>query len=646
MFSGRVTEPATLDEGMVNVKFNANCIALLCALKETPIKTWRLDHITSFGQCGGILTFECCSSCSDPSTSRCSINIIQEKPAVVLNLMERAIRKNPNTSEIHYERSILGDIYHCDHECGVPGRLVPAFSDPNLFRSTSASPQKGMGIGLGVVPVDMHYFNGMPTNTMESSDSGLPGTPQAEETMSVSSSIPSPTESNRSNIRTSPFRSPKHNSSAHNGHYYKGRSMSDSRPSPPHALEALRMFARRQSDEPAYPPGPPSIIDQRKMCDSQISQQQQQQRHHHPRMMYAMISHDSSPKLIKKEESSVLTSPVAYATVQTKGDSPQHPRYNRLHPVNEFHEFTEADQVIYDEPNCEPYNPLSPPPTPLRPNRKKESTSRNSAREPLTYRSPSRTPKSSAASSYAPGTDLAERSEDFQDLPPVPRHRRRQDKEFVQLKGVPVDKPRRRLQSSSEVLEAGSTRHSHSLQPARSRGSMDNLDNIGRNRSHSIATGCDHMPDRKLHGNADILARLHEEEERLCKVLNASKRERNEELLEARDRLGELNRPFRFTLEDDYDEPDPDVILETSSNILDYHSRLYSSPTSADRVLTKVASDTVRGYAYKIAIPVANTQYDVPRRIAPAPDLSKVRDDAPPKPIRYSSSENLRFMNY
>ena len=52
---------------MLNVKFNCNCIALLCPLKEVPLKTWRLDRITSFGQSGGILTFESCATCSDPA---------------------------------------------------------------------------------------------------------------------------------------------------------------------------------------------------------------------------------------------------------------------------------------------------------------------------------------------------------------------------------------------------------------------------------------------------------------------------------------------------------------------------------------------------------------------------------------------------
>ena len=118
---------------MLNVKFNCNCIALLCPLKEVPLKTWRLDRITSFGQSGGILTFESCATCSDPDAARCSINVVQEKPSTMLNIMERAIRNNPNTGEIHYERSILGDIYHCDHDCSQPRFLVPAHSSLFIY---------------------------------------------------------------------------------------------------------------------------------------------------------------------------------------------------------------------------------------------------------------------------------------------------------------------------------------------------------------------------------------------------------------------------------------------------------------------------------------------------------------------------------
>ena len=617
---------------MVNVKFNSNCISLLCPIKEMPLKTWRLDHITSFGQSGGILTFECCSTCSDPSASRCAINIVQEKPTTILNIMERAIRSNPNTSEIHYERSILGDIYHCGHDCTQP-RLIHGVSDPSLFRSTSASPQKGF-----FITADVHrdIFGIPPSCTLDSNDSGLPGTPQAEEAMSEASSIPSPTGSNKSNPsfkpreRGSPYRSPKHVCNGHQG-VFKARSMSDSRPSP-QAGDALQYYARRQSDEP--PHSHHYFNDEpQKTSGSEVRASP-----HHPRLQYAMISHEP-PKLIKRED----PDSVPYADLkiqQQQSGSPVPARYSRLRPLDE-----NEDEQIYDEPCDLMDSPFSPTPP------RKES---GLSLRPENLR---KTSVQSTGSYYAPGSDLHDRTEDFQELPPpVPPHQRVSAKHQprITLNGMHVEKPksvRRRLQSSSDVLEGSSARQCNSLEGLRNRGSMDNLEQLGRNRSNSVAVGGSGFSDRQLKGSLDLLARLHEEEEKLTKVLNASKWKPNEEMLEAReryDRLGELNRPYKFTLSDlEFDDPDQDMILETTSNLADYHSHVYSAPNHVDKVLTKVASNTVRGYAYKINIPVANTQYDVPRRAAnaPVPDLANVRADAPPKPIRYTSSENLHFFN-
>lgn len=638
LFSGRLIEPTNIEEGMVNVKFNSNCIAILCPIKETPLKTWRLDHITSFGQCGGILTFECCCSCSDPNASRCSINIVQEKPATILNIMERAIRNNPNTSEIHYERSILGDIYHCSHECGL-GRLLSAHSDPNIFRSCSASPLKGF-----TVPIDLHSSLNLahaPSNTLESNDSGLPGTPQAEESLSLASSIPSPTGSNKSNPsfkqkERSPFRSPKHSSQQSSQLHYKGRSMSDSRPTP-NARDALKSYASRQSDDPTLTPryATPTV-------HRQVNEQSPQ--HHHPRLTYAMISHDASPKLVKKvdsKQSSSVDSSVTYATVKNGSSSengdvtPQlrerKSTYNRLQPVNE-----DQEGAIYDVPNCDFSTPFSPQSSPAHRSRR--------------ISEPSRSPRRSVITPYRPGSDRRDRAEDYDEPPPVPKHRRPLKEvpppvsQLHQKNGMQIDRqfPRRRLQSSSDVLESG---RPMSSTPPRSRGSVDDLLQTSRNRSNSVTSVAFHH-NRQLKGSSDLLAKLHEEEEKLTKVLAQSRRERNDELLEARDRLGELNRPFHFNIDDlDYDEPDPDMILETCSNLVDYRSHIYSAPSQVDKVLTKVANNSVRGYAYKITIPVANTQYDVPRRAAAAADLSYVRSDAPPKPIRCSSIENLHFVN-
>ncbi len=683
-------EPVTLDDGMANIRINSNCITLLCPINEQKsLKTWRLDRITSFGQSAGNLTFECCGICGDPSATRCSIGLIQEKPTTILNILERAIRSNPNTNEIHYERSILGDIYHCNHECGQGGRLIPAFSDPNLYRSASASPLKGLSVALPIA-MDFNDSDGMPSSTMHSNDSGLPGTPPADENGSLTSSLHSPSGSSASSVHGqdsrasgSPFRSPKHSISSHqypHSHHLpielSKRSMSDNCRSYGQTGDHWR---RRQSDEvPCHVSRMPE--QRRRMSDDQVMShlhdqhiydqpheqyvQHESPQRHKPRLTYAMISHELPPKLIKRDGQNGQNgppSPVTYATIHPKFDvlpPPPKERYDRLQPVDEMHE---SDHVIYDVPNCEPGSsiPFSPPMTPPHRPRKKSTSSSSSGaqsqsdRESSVFRSPARVPRTSAAatpSSYQHGSDATDRTEDFEELPPaVPtRHRRQRPvKELVTLKSVPANldsaQPyRRRLQSSSEVLDSGAPRRSHLSQMKRCRGSMDNLDQVGREQAFSsMVNGWESRQDRKLKGSTDLLARLQEEEDKLSKVLKASRRERNEELFETKDRVSGMRRPIRYTGDNDYDEPDPDTLLETSSNLLDYRSHLYSAPSNVDRVLTKVASDNVRGYAYKVAIPVANTQYDVPRKAAPAPDLSNVRDDAPPKPRRFTSPEYL-----
>lgn len=166
---------------------------------------------------------------------------------------------------------------------------------------------------------------------------------------------------------------------------------------------------------------------------------------------------------------------------------------------------------------------------------------------------------------------------------------------------------RQRLHSTGDVLESRPLKGSRLYGRM---GSMDNLDQTGRNRARSLANP---LADSVL-GNSEFLNKLHEEDEMLTRVLAASRRERNEEVVD--------------------------------------ESRIYLSPTSrwagdrrtslspissrnVDKFLTKKASDTVKGYAYKIQIPLSNTEYDVPRRAAPAPDLSNLRRDAPPKPLRH-----------
>ena len=571
IYSGKVTEPQCIEEGTVNVKFHINCIALMCPITEAVIKKWRLDHITSFGQCGGILTFECCPTCSCSSTARCCINIVQEKPSTILNLLEKTIRNNPNTGEIHYERSILGDIYHCDHDCCQTQKLLPAFSDPNIFRSTTSSPLKGLA-----VPVDVHSTDfDIPSNTLGSNDSGLPGTPKQPDALSINSNIPSPTQQHSIKERGSPYRFGRHQN--HSG--YRIRSMSTSEACD---HDVMMNFDRRQSDEShassSFYGGSGTEATRR-------------------RLVYAAVRPNSGRRSGGIEDDSVTYSTVSVTSPTDDNSQERRNQVNgRMVPLDE-------SEGIYDIPNCEPSQPaywdiggdcaFSPPSTPLRRGSELSDGWGNS-----------KASAQSTLSIYEPGSDVRERDEDFEYLPPVPKHQRRTrpaTKELVKLNSTGTNMmARQRLHSTGDVLESkpftrrNGRMHGHM-------GSMDNLDQVSRNRSYSVAN---HLAA----GNAEFLNKLHEEDEMLTRVLAASRRERNEE-----------------------------VIDENQVYLSPTPRRVSLSPISSqnvDKFLTKKASDTVKGYAYKIHIPFSNTEYDVPRRAAPTPDLSNVRSDAPPKPRR------------
>jgi hypothetical protein len=194
---------------------------------------------------------------------------------------------------------------------------------------------------------------------------------------------------------------------------------------------------------------------------------------------------------------------------------------------------------------------------------------------------------------------------------------------------------RRRLQSSSDALDVSSATKQHS--------SDDNVVTYRMRPQSTTLNGYDRQLEK---ANKDFLKRLNEEEEKLSKVLAASRKEKNEELgEEARDRVSDLNRPYMFNIDDlDHDYSDPDTILETCSNLVDYHtSRPQHSPFPW--LTTKEPTNNIKGYAYKVTIPFTNTQYDVPRRAAAAPDLTTMSGDAPPKPKRHTSSEHLHFIN-
>ena len=638
-FSGVVTDPSSISDGPVNIKLTSNCISMLCPIKETSIKTWLLRKVTSFGQCGGILTFETCPNCCDTSSSvtRCSINLIQEKPTIILNILERAIRSNPSTSEIHYERSILGDIYHCGHDCTQPGRLMPAYSDPNIFSSGLSFSPPARRTPLASISIEV------PPEHMESNDSGLPGTPQPEEL--VSTGIPSPTASYRSN----PVRSPRHQA-----RYC--RSPSEERNS---------VFRRRQSDEVAsslvQTPSSPAYCTLQTLQDTPSKQTSPK----HGRVQYTVINHVSPAKRVPSPEQSATEShqatvSVPYAAANTVEVNPfpvntseQEPRerrnnYNKLKTLEEQTE--ENGDVIYDVPNCEPdivlassapahcyldtfvsrsptRNPYSLSPIPI--SRKASPTGSSGVRSPT-------------HALYTPGMDVRDRDEDYAEAWASPTANRRVNMGLKRLHVPPTNGhmhretvSRRRLQSSSDALDVFSATKQHS--------SDDNVVTYRMRPQSTTLNGYDRQLEK---ANKDFLKRLNEEEEKLSKVLAASRKEKNEELgEEARDRVSDLNRPYMFNIDDlDHDYSDPDTILETCSNLVDYHtSRPQHSPFPW--LTTKEPTNNIKGYAYKVTIPFTNTQYDVPRRAAAAPDLTTMSGDAPPKPKRHTSSEHLHFIN-
>jgi len=572
----------TIEDGMVNLKFNSNCIAVICPIKETAIKTWRLNHITSFGQCGGTLTFECCSSCSDPGTSRCSMNVVQEKPSIILNLMEKAIRSNPNTSEIHYERSILGDIYHCDHECGLPQRLLPAFSDPNIFRSASTSPHKDI-----LTHIDVNEFE-IPFSTLssgKSNDSGLPGTPPLhQDAISLNRmSIPSLSElkggeSGRSSHRNSITSIPH------------VRSLSESA-----TVSSEDSFLSRRKRSEVVEPLTPSRFSRGNYVDLKAS--------------------TSSPRKSRIEE------PVQYTSIQLGGvhaamESPSRDRRLSLQRL----ERVDENDGIYDVPNCEPtYTEIG------------GSKGSNPVLPPHSIGYP-RSIAQSSSSIYTLGSDPKERDEDFEELPPVPdrdHSNRTQGRSSVMKEPVhnhirdnSRSRGRSRLHSVGDVLDCN-TSLSGMMNP-KVRGSVDNL---ARAAGHG---GYDCSYDAR----GDLLSKLHEQDELLSKILARSRNERNEEIAENKEDTYN-NRAYKYTSEDDTDTENHLYASPTSSTYIRSGRSSSSSDRGVERVLTKVTSDTVRGYAYKIQIPFCNREYDVPRRTAPPPDLINHRSDGQATSLHY-----------
>lgn len=540
--------------------------------------------------------FESCTTCSDPGAARCSMNIIQEKPTTILNLMEKAIRNNPNTGEIHYERSILGDIYHCDHDCFQSKGMLAAFSEPNLFvRSASSSPVK-----RGRIHVEVHNLDrDLPDSTNSNdTDSGFPGTPKHADALSITSSIPSPVGSNKSNPSLYckqlkdevSFHSPK--LSTHQA-FRETQSMSDSvkHHYPSNALLDFSKYQRLNAD---------------RISRDRTARQ----------LIYSAVTPAVSSQPNWDEDL------VHYTTVHVDSCN------SEIYPLSEEHNKVQCmEEGIYDIPNCEPNHwevcgedLFSPPASPIELHNIRPASIVSGRSFSASVQSGSIN-RSSPQYAYSLGSDRQDREDDYDELPPVPKHQRRPRpvvKEMVRLNQNGSNRQfRARLHSTGDVLDESARPKKLSLDITgiRQLGSMDYINQVGRNRSKSALV----TPP-----STDITEKLHKENEMLDKMLARSKNQSNDE------KYYTTARP-RFKPYYDYSEMEQEY--DSLENLDDPVQTL---PTSAtiDKLITKVAADTVRGYAYKIQIPLTNTQYDVPRRRAPTPDLTCIRNDAPPKPLR------------
>ena len=590
-------EPTTLETGTVNVQFTSNYIALLCPVREVSIKRWRLDHITSFGQCGGTLTFECCVRCSDPSYNRCSLNITQEKPSTILTLMEKMIRENPMTGEIHYERSILGDIYHCTHQCSGSPRMMPAYSDSNLVR-LGASPISVRRNGFeSSLPPDLHRsscdMTSFNSNTLESNDSGLPGTPLLDESPPGSSILSSPTSS-----------------TGNSG------GLSKSRESPP-----ADDRPRTQSDLSRYSRCPTrSSVTPGRESDSG------EDTNNPKKVNYSTVVH--RPQRHSTTALPGLNNGVTYTILKQDGrmsmtPTPTHLSHNRLHPVAEDNPPLppERKESRFRFPSNSPPSSMSRLPSPpillkRQVNSFERAKSKDRAPPPppkLLYSSTEVSLPPNRHSSVAPlhpGDVRFEPLKDpFSDPDELdydsPPPRIRTATQFT-IRDLPPNKSRQRTQSHGELLY-DSPRPS----PVRSIGGGP----MSVSGEDEVADSC---KQNALEGS-------------FCPFF----------------RLDEL----------EYDETDTEGAMEIVSNLVDYrrtpasssqthHS--YCKPAVIDKVLSKVACDNVRGYAYKITIPVAGPPvvYDVPRRAAPLADTNSLNrnPEAPPKPVR-NISRSVEFLD-
>ena len=554
LFSASMVEPNDLGEGMVNVQFTANYIALLCPLREISLKRWRLEHIVSFGQCGGMLTFECCTRCSDPNTSRCSLNIKQEKPATILSLMEKTIRENPNTNEIHYERSILGDIYHCSHQCGSSPRLLPAFSESNLTQlSTNSSPfasrRRRHDLEVSLPPPDIDHNT---HTSLENHDSGL-GTPQQEDSPDFSGFPSSPITLKPNGKLASPARKPyKYTSPAH-----RSRSNSDNKYTTAGTSRYSSTPTRSETDESSG-----SELGQ-VTSSRQVTEMKRNLQAHRSVSPVKTVARSMTPSSYNKLEA--VSEPL-----ERTGPPPLPPTRKESRGYGNNGSVSPPNSIVRPiSPSGKKYKSLVsvgvPPPPPPKFIKKINGESRLEQ------------VRDSSADRDHPIADLS-----------APETRLRSGTHFVQ-RDLPPHLPRERAQSQSNFLETSP--------------------------SHRVHTG-------GVHGR--------------FRAVSKSTSDELEESYDTLDNLKSINPFFRLD-ELEYDEREGEQSQEVMSNLADYrhHRNGYCEPGLVDKVLSKVACDNVRGYAYKISIPVAgNVVYDVPRRLAPMADPKHINPYAPPKPLR------------
>lgn len=553
-------------EGIVNVQFTSNYIALICPVQEISLKRWRLEHITSFGQCGGTLTFECCPRCSDPTANRCSLNIKQEKPATILSLMEKTVRKNPNTNEIHYERSILGDIYHCSHSCGSP-KLFSAHSESNLTKIYG-----GVGSPVRMVKTDTSPPSAaegeatlIHSNTLDSNDSGIPGTPpQLDDSPRSSSILSSP--SYMSNGKPSPTKKEKFPSPPDSR--FRSNSTTTNDGSQNHRYDRENTPGRETDDS--------EDSDVKGMTYSKI--------------IHSDKEHDSSTNVLSTSLPPALTSMITYTKVKHQEDPPRKystPTYNKLSPV-----FPRRGNA-----------PIPP--------ERKESRFRNASKSPP---SPLKSYQIPLGAIPPPPTKL------------LKKHKTEPESSILEMiRDCSDDRDQPVARYTPEPVPRGrsgthfTTRDLPSSQIPRNR-CLSHSDDL------SVVTIAPPPPPKSRAISKSTSDELEDSYEEI-----------------KHDRLAELKstNPFFRLDEQDYDETDNEGAMEVQSNLLDYERRKkhdpYCHPSVVDKVLSRVACDNVRGYAYQIKIPAMDVIYAVPRKEAPMPNTKNVNQNAPPKPLRQAT---------